>query len=161
MNTQDYIRHKAIIYERYKDKFNELTALQIADFRSEIVNAFKFIPHGVQWVEGQPYASVEELTIDIINGNRMRISVDYNDSALLPGELNLKARAVHDWVHYILQAPFTAEGEIRVYGFQRQFHHSQLSKQILFSEVVLQACYAEYFGKFAPVQKVVLYEGKI
>jgi hypothetical protein len=91
----------------------------------------------------------------------MKISADFNDSRLLPGKLNLQFRAVHDYLHYVLQAPFTAEGEIQVYGLQKKLHCSAIGQQILFSEVVLQACYCEYFGKFAEFQKVVLYKGKI
>lgn len=164
MSNQDYIRNKAIIYERYKDDYERLTTEQIDTFREEVARAF----HGntvpfvdVRYVKGQPYENCDQLSKDIRGNGLMLISSDNNESTLLPGELNLQFRAVHDYIHYILQAPFDAAGEIRVYNLQKEFHKSQVSKQILFSEVVLQACYAEYFKRFAPVQKVVLYNGKI
>lgn len=183
MSNEDYIRNKAIIYERYKDQFNEIDSVDLRQFRLEVERAFNehVLPFAsVYYVGGQPYANCAELTtdlrgsvIDIPNGTAsgkhvlhesrpiMKISSDHNDSKLLPGELNLQFRAVHDYIHYILQAPFTAAGEIKVYNFQKRFHQGGICQQILFSEVVLQACYAEYFKRFAPVQKVVLYKGKI
>lgn len=165
MTNEQYIRNKAIIYERYKDQFDEIDSVDLRQYRLEVERAFRenVLPFvgGVEYVGGQPYNNHTELTEDIKLRNRMLISYDFNDSKLLPGELNLQFRAVHDYIHYILQAPFTATGEIKVYNFQKRFHQAGVCQQILFSEVVLQACYAEYFKKFAPIQKVVLYRGKI
>lgn len=115
----------------------------------------------VRFQDGNPYENVDQLSKDIRGNGIMLISRDHNDSKLLGDEVNLMFRAIHDYLHYVLQAPFNAEGEIKVYKLQKKLHESEISKQILFSEVVLQACYAEYFGKFAEVQKVVLYRGRI
>lgn len=164
MSNTDYIQNKAIIYERYKDDFDKLTEEQIDTFRKEVEEAFflrVYMSVNVVYVKGQPYKDHHELTSDIKVRKRLQISSDHNDSRLLPGEFNLQFRAVHDYLHYILQAPFTAVGEIQVYNLQKKLHESEISKQILFSEVVLQACYQEHFGRFAPIQKVVLYNGKI
>ena len=161
MENSDYIRHKAVVYQRYKDNFDELTALEKTEFRTEVEQAFKLLPVRAVFVDFNPYSNVKQLSNDIVHNNRMLISAEHNESRLLPGNLNLKFRAVHDYLHYVLQAPFTASGEIEVYKLQKKFHKEGISQQILFSEVVLQACYQEYFGKFAEVQKVVLYNGKI
>lgn len=164
MKTSDYIRKNALIYERYKDNFDELGIDEIETFRAQIERAYKLIPHGdinVNRVTGQPYVNVLELTNDVKYNRCLQISEDNNNSRLLPGDLNLRFRAVHDYIHYLIQAPFTAEGEIAVYNLQKKLHSEGISQKILFSEVVLQACYVEYFGRFAPVQKVVLYNGKI
>lgn len=164
MSNEDYIKNKALIYERYKDQFDEIGSVGVRQFRLEIERAYKehVIPFvSVNSVSGQPYENHHALTDDIQKRNRLRISHDHNDSKLLPNELNLYFRAVHDYIHYILQAPFTAAGEIKVYNFQKRFHQAGVCQQILFSKVVLQACYAEYFKKFAPIQKVILYKGKI
>ena len=164
MKTTDYIRHKAIIYQRYKDNFDEISVIDLRQFRSEVERAYKehVLPCVDVWfVTGQPYENCEQLSKDIAGNKLMLISSDHNESRLLPGELNLQFRAVHDYIHYILQAPFTAEGEIKVYNYQKRFHQIGIQRQILFSEVVLQACYAEYYGSFAEFQKVVLYKGKI
>jgi len=163
MTTKDYIRHKALLYLKYKDNFEELTTKQINKFRKEVEEAFGKLPSNL-WVEyesGQPYNNLEELTEDIKERQVMHISTDHNESVLLPDKLNLQFRAVHDYLHYTLQQPFTAVGEINVFKMQRKFHSTGISQQILFSEVVLQACYAEYFGKFPAKQKVVLYKGRI
>lgn len=164
MSNEDYIRNKAIIYERYKDQFNEIDSVDLRQYRLGVERAYKehVLPFvSVRFVAGQPYANHIELTNEIKASGAMYISTDFNESILLPGELNLQFRAVHDYIHYILQAPFTAAGEIKVYNFQKRFHQAGVCQQILFSEVVLQACYAEYFKKFAPIQKIVLYKGRI
>lgn len=154
MSNEDYIRKNAIIYQRYKDQFDQIEWVELNQFRLEITQAFETIPCVVFYVDRQPYKDHHELTADIKAG-RMLISKDHNNSKLLPGELNLKFRAVHDYLHYVLQAPFTAVGEIKVYGTQKKLHCSPIGQKILFSEVVLQACYAEYFGTFGK-QKVIL-----
>lgn len=161
MSNEDYIRNKALVYLRYKDNYNEIDVRDIIKFQEEVNDAYNNIPIPCKFVEGQPYANHHELTADIKAGKPMRISTDHNDSRLLPGDLNLYFRAVHDYLHYVLQAPFTAVGEIKVYHLQKKLHASEMSRRILFSEVVLQACYQEYYGKFAPFQKVILYKGKI
>lgn len=157
MTNQEYIRKNALIYSRYKDNFNSLKPWELLQFQDEVENAYTKVPVRVEYVSGQPYTNHKELTQDIETNKVMRISAEFNESKLLPGDLNLKFRAVHDWLHYILQAPFTAEGEIKVYKMQKKHHTLGLMQEILFSEVVLQACFAEYFGYFAPFQKLVLF----
>lgn len=159
MTNKQYIRKNALIYQRYKDNFNELTEQDLYEFRSEIVKAYNAIPLKeikVLFVDVDPYKTVAELTADVRNNRVMRVFSGGSDSKLLPGMLNLMFRAIHDYWHYVLQAPFTAEGEIKVFNRQAKHHTSITSQKILFSEVVLQACYAEYFGEFASVQKVIL-----
>lgn len=152
--TNQTIQDNALIYERYKDQFNDLTREQLLQFRFEVAKAFNTIPVMVEYVTGQPYSSHHELTKDISNGF-MRISRDHNRSKLLPGKLNLEFRAIHDYLHYVLQAPFTAEGELSVFEVQSKLHN-YFGKKLLHSEVVLQGCYYEYFGTFAETQKIVL-----
>jgi hypothetical protein len=157
MKNENYIRKNALIYSRYKDKFSSLTSLELEQFQNEVEQAFTKVPVKVEFVAGQPYANHKELTQDIEGNKVMLISTDFNDSKLLPNNLNLKFRAVHDWLHYVLQTPFTTEGEIKVYKIQKKHHKVGLMQDILFSEVVLQACFCEYFGSFAPAQKLVLF----
>lgn len=152
--TNQIIQDNAIIYQRYKDRFPELTRKQLTQYRFEVAVAFNKLPCNVDYVNGQPYTSVEELTVDARKGI-IKISRDFNDSKLLPGKLNLEFRAVHDYLHYTLQAPFTAAGEMEVYKLQAKLHND-FSKKLLYSEVILQACFAEYFGKFIETQKIVL-----
>jgi len=156
MTNEQYIRKNALIYSRYKDNFDTLKPWEIQQFQDETEQSFTCIPIRVDFVEGQPYANHIELTNDIKLNKRMQVSTDFNDSKLLPNDLNLKFRAAHDWLHYTLQAPFDAVGEIKVFKYQKLHYSKGLMQDILFSEVVLQACYAEYFGNFAPTQKVIL-----
>jgi hypothetical protein len=156
----DYIRKNALIYERYKGIDLSAHEETVKRFRFEVAKAFQtlnnILPNGVEYCADQPYQNVDQLTSDIRKRGVMLISYENNDSELLPGELNLQFRAIHDYLHYVLQAPFTAAGEIEVYNLQSRLHYSPETKAFLFSEVVLQACYCEYFGKFADVQKVVV-----
>lgn len=163
MTDESYITHKAQIYERYKDSFHLIHPDIKRSFRENVDRAFKALPSTItiDFVDGQPYENHLELTTDIRYLKRLRVSKDYNDSPLLPGILNLQFRAIHDFLHYILQAPFDAMGELRVFNTQKKFHPEEIEQKILFSEVVLQACFKEHFGKFPEVQKVVLYDGQI
>lgn len=158
MTNQQYIRKNALIYQRYKDEFDKLSEQELYDFRSEVIKSYNAIPHkkiNLTFVDYDPYKSVDELSADVKKGE-IKVFSGGSDSKLLPGMLNLMFRAAHDYWHYILQAPFTAEGEIRVFNYQVKQHPSITSQKILFSEVVLQACFAEYFGEFAQTQKVIL-----
>jgi hypothetical protein len=153
------MRTNAIKYERYKDRFDDIPIEELNEFRLEVELAFSRITSGgpvVAFVDYDPYKSLAELTVDIINRFEMKISSLNNDSKLLPGDLNLKFRAVHDFLHYFLQQPFNYLGEYKVYQAQKHIHKSQLRRQILYSEVVLQAAYCEYFGHFSDKQKIVL-----
>ena len=63
---------------------------------------------------------------------------------------NLMARAVHDFVHYTNNfLPCTAYQEYLCWIEQSMGKEKEI-KQILFSEIVLQASYCEQFGHFAP-----------
>jgi hypothetical protein len=164
---QNLIKGNALKYMRYKDQLETIDQKEIDQFRDEIVFAFesinkqiidrhRLISDFVIFVDDDPYASLEDMTESIRNLKYMMVTKRNNDSRLLPGDLNLKFRAVHDYLHYLLQQPFNFEGEYKVYQAQKHIHKSKLRRQILYSEVVLQAAYCEYTGSFAPKQKVVL-----
>jgi hypothetical protein len=157
---KNLMKGNAIKYMRYKDQFDTLAKEDIEQYRRDVENAYErinaFQGATILFVEGQPYKNLEELTVDIFEWETMKISKDNNDSVLLPGDLNLKFRAVHDHLHYLLQQEFDFAGEYKVYQAQKNMHKSKIGKQILYSEVVLQAAYCEYFGRFADKQKIVL-----
>ncbi len=172
MKTSELIRTNALKYERFKDQLPQLwltNPTEISQYRTDVNNAFDRISNQIanggnnsiqigiriEYVSGQPYTSLKELTSDC-EGGFMRVSTDFNDSALLPGDLNLKFRAVHDYLHFLFQQSFGFAGEMNVYKAQKFMHTTEIGRQILYSEIVLQASYCEYFGKFADTQKVIL-----
>jgi hypothetical protein len=109
----------------------------------------------LQYVKGQPYSDFEDAKHEVQNTNILRISTDHNDSIILDSSTNLKFRVVHDWHHLILNAPFTMAGEFRTAQYFMSLTPTLEVKQILFSEIALQAAYALEYGKFAPIQKLV------
>lgn len=150
------IKGNAIKYMRFKDQLATIDPKEIEQYRSEIKEAYSRLWVQIEFVEHDPYKNLEEMTRGIHQTNTLFISNLNNDSALLPGTLNLFFRAVHDHLHYLLQQPFDFEGEYKVYQAQKLMHKSKIAKQILYSEIVLQAAYCTYFGKFADKQKIVL-----
>src|SRR5678815_1308157 len=126
MSNEHYIRKNAIIYERYKDNFDRIPLGELEQFRQEVMDAYKAVANlvDVRYQKSNPYKDVGELTKDIKEGI-MLISNDNNASTLLPGTLNLMFRAIHDYLHYTLQAPFTAAGEIKVFHLQKKLHSSE------------------------------------
>lgn len=152
------IKGNAIKYLRYKDQLHEVPIEELQEFRYEVEQAFNRIQREtdfVKFVDYDPYKNLSEMSIGIETENVLLVSNLNNDSKLLPGDLNLKFRAVHDYLHYILQQPFNFLGEYKVYQAQKHIHKSKLRRQMLYSEVVLQAAYCEHFGIF-PQQKLVL-----
>lgn len=163
MKTTELIQREANKYLRYRDCLERIPLCEVVKFRKEVEEAYDRITHKnlglslkVIFVTGDPYANLEEMTNGIESGNILRISSDHNNSALLPGDLNLKFRAVHDYFHYLLQQPFDFKGELNVYKATKFLHQSDIGKRMLYSEIVLQAAYATYFNGFPQTQKVII-----
>lgn len=154
----DKIQHLANVYARFKCNFSELPQSEIDRFRNEVETAFNRISKliNISFVGTDPYKDLAELTNDIDANKQMLISFENNNNKLLPDQLNLKFRAVHDFLHYVLQAEFDFNGEYQVYKAQKYMHKTETGKKILFSEVVLQASYCTIFNKFPEVQKIVI-----
>jgi hypothetical protein len=174
MTNKQLIQREANKYLRYRCVLDTIDPYEIGQFRMEVDQAFDRLPvnkyhwvygegedytvdHGlqIQWVDFEPYKDLEEMTKDI-KDDRLRISKLHNDSLLLPEGLNLKFRAVNDYFHYLLQQPFDFKGELNVYKATKFLHKSDIGKRILYSEIVLQAAYCEYFGGFPEKQKVII-----
>jgi hypothetical protein len=166
-NNSESVKKNALIYLRYKDRFEDIDIKELTLFQQETEQAYKRLnlpirgryteEQFIQMVNYNPYKNLEEMTKDVEDNNRILISTLNNDSQLLPGYLNLQFRAVHDYLHYLLQQPFDYTGEYKVYQAQKHVYKTKLRRQILYSEIVLQAAYCTYFGKFADKQKVILF----
>lgn len=162
MKTTDLIQREANKYLRYKDQLPNIPLCEVVNFRKEVeetyarIEAASIAPLNILFVDEDPYKDLGEMTNDIRNFGRMKVSTLYNNSGLLPGNLNLKFRAVHDYFHYLLQQPFDFKGELNVYKATKFLHSSDIGKRILYSEIVLQAAYCTYFGGFPDKQKVII-----
>jgi hypothetical protein len=156
MNLQELRKTEALKHKRYKCQFDKLSIDELTQFQREVTEAYDRIPLAIQFVDYDPYCNLREMTNGINDTGILYISSLHNDSKLLPDELNLKFRAVHDFIHYLFQCPFGFEGEYQACQIQMNYHKSNVGKAILYSEIVMQAAYAEYFGEFAEDQKVII-----
>ena len=152
------INHLANVYNRYKCQLNSIHSGCIVTYIQEINAAYdKILQTGLKVVSVSIECNDFEQFCDGIKHNGVMVISDlHNESLFLSPELNLKFRAVHDYIHYIFNLPFTFDGEVKAYKIQKHFHPSEISRKILYSEVVLQAAYCETYGKFADVQKVIV-----
>ncbi len=85
----------------------------------------------------------------------LSISTLHNNSLILNSIQNLQFRFIHDIHHLELDADFSMEGEFRTAQHIMAMTDNNEVKQILFSEIALQAAYALEYGEFAKEQKVV------
>lgn len=150
------LNEAAAKYERFRDMLDQIDPSEIELFKKEVQKAFNMLTIDVHFVDYDPYKNLFELSRDIFVYNRMKVSSLHNESRLLPGDYNLKFRAVHDFLHYFFQQPFGFEGELEVYKVQKRLHSTKIGRKILFSEVVMQAAYCEKYGKFPEKQKVII-----
>lgn len=157
-NMEELKRELAIKYERYKCQFDKIHYTEIEKFSRDVNIAFNVLTNNltVKYVDFDPYNNVEEMTADIETNKVLKISSLFNESKIMDAATNLRFRAIHDYLHYVLQAPFTFAREYEVYKLQSKLHGSKVGKDILYSEINLQAAYAEYFGRFAEKEKVIL-----
>lgn len=144
----------AMLYLRGKDRMKEISDNDIKTIRDITSKAFTMLEKAVkiEFVTGQPYENHKQIIADFATG-KMLISTDFNDSELFGETANLHFRAIHDFYHAILNEPFGYTGEANVYELQKLLYPAKYWK-VLYSEIVLQTAYYEYYGHF-PEQKIV------
>lgn len=108
----------------------------------------------VVFVERDPYASLGELVQDVETNRRMLIYAGHSEGLLWSPEVNLMARAVHDWDHVQHRAAFTPTDEIR--AFQVYSDRTPAFEPLLMSEIALQSASTAVLGQFADQQKIVI-----
>jgi len=145
------------IYLRYKCQLDSLDPELVKEFASYTYDAYcrlRTIGVYFDFVDTDPYKDLVELTCDSMLCSNMKIYSGDNNSRLLPGDLNLYSRAIHDWIHYFHQLPFGFEGECKVYEIQKLLYPESMWP-LLYSEIVLQTAFVEVYGYF-PEQKVIV-----
>ena len=118
-------------------------------------------PMGYDVVDNAPQ-SLPELTEHIARTRRITVERSNSDATIFGcPEANWAFRAWHDWTHFIMQAPFTLEGELavahrqiedmyRVFGYCRE---ADDFSWLILEEVYGQACYKEKYGNFPQDQR--------
>lgn len=103
----------------------------------------------VVWIQGDPYENADDMFADVFVNNRLQIFVG-GTSAVLSPTVNLKLRAVHDYLaHYLPRNQFGLQGEARAFlahvstfkslaGLPE--HDQGLAAMALASEILGQTC---------------------
>ena len=149
-------RKDALKYLRFKDMLESIPPEEIKQYQVDTIKAFSYILVHVEYVDYEPYHDLEDLR-NMVKATKMLLVSDLNNnSKLLPGVFNLQFRAFHDYLHYVQATTFTYKGELETYELKSKYYSSTIGKRMLYSEVVLQAAYKEYFGEFSKEQKIVI-----
>jgi hypothetical protein len=144
------------MYNNLPCNLSDLSVSQIKSIRNVITDKFLDLPCNVEFEYGnKELDSFEYVKKRYFTDNVLLISADNNNSELLPANLNLWLRAWHDYIHISNNYLFGFEGEF--YAFLKHIEgQSDIFKQVLFSEIVMQTAYFETYGTFAEIQKVVI-----
>lgn len=129
------------------------------EFFELIDGLYRALPMKVSIVNYEPYSNLKGITYDIARHGRLKVSSLNNEpyEKLMSCATNLKFRAVHDYHHYMTQGEFNYSGELATFEYIAKLCRSPRMQDIMYSEIVLQACYSLEYGHF-PIQKVVLIE---
>lgn len=108
----------------------------------------------VIFTERDPYQNFGEMEQDVLVNGRMYVYTQFSDVQLWSPEVNIMARAVHDWEHIKHRAQFTQRDEIR--AFQATIGEIPQFEPLIMSEVALQASSTAILGGFMNTQKIVI-----
>lgn len=108
----------------------------------------------VIFTERDPYQNFGEMEQDVLVNGRMYVYTQFSDVPLWSPEVNIMARAVHDWGHIKHRAQFTQRDEIR--AFQATMNELPQFEPLIMSEVALQASSTAILGGFMNKQKIVI-----
>jgi len=127
------------------------TAAELQTLNDWIEREFCAIPCAVKFWTGD--ITLAECKAEFTKSGVLNISTAHNHHPYLSKLANAKFRAIHDWAHIELGADDSFNGEFTTWWCNEAPESIQW---ILFSEIVLQAAAAIYFGEFQP-QKLVKY----
>lgn len=112
----------------------------------------------VEFVDENPYADDEEMKKDVAETGVLKIWKGGTEHPIFDTELNLKLRAVHDWMAHIQpDTSFTGKGEVQAYNAHLKTI-PPAGAPALFTEVVGQASFFNHYGYF-PEQKIATLKG--
>lgn len=142
--------------------YDESPSLEVSpgtkqDLKILIDFLYEQLPYAIRFVDFQPYENHTQMIEAVQNGGPLLISSQFNDSVIFDSETNLKFRAVHDSHHIALNADFSIVGEYATFEEIARLTENTTIRQVLYSEIVLQAASAIVNGEFK-LQKLVLTE---
>lgn len=159
MNWEEYAKLVAEAYDRAPSREPEAEA-SFGAMLSACERFFKILQSKVkvEFVDGDPYTSAEQMRDDVTKTKVLKIMKDHSDHPFFTPEQNWKFRTVHDWfTHVISGQPFTRKGELSAYNTHIKMF-PPAAWPALFTEIVGQVCYQSTRGSF-PEQKVCILRG--
>jgi len=115
----------------------------------------------VEFAEENPYESDEEMRQDVLENGVLKVFTGGTEHPIFDPELNIKLRAVHDWMSHIQPSGhspgFDMKGEVHAYN--AHLHTiPPAAAPALFTEVIGQASFFINNGHF-PEQKIAILPG--
>jgi len=133
----------------------EIAEETMAEFCEWIMTEFQQLPLAVEASNVMRYSSVTEMFADI-EQDHLWESMENYDLDIYPNPFyGFALVAIHDYDHYLQQADFSLDGEIKAYKAAAQRAPSLDIQKILYSEIVLKSATYLYLGH-RPDSKVVL-----
>ncbi len=116
----------------------------------------------VEFVDEDPYENDEEMRQDVLQNKILKVFTGGTEHPIFDPELNVKLRAVHDWMAHIQPSGFSGtgfdmKGEIQAYNTHLKTI-PPAGAPALFTEVVGQASFFINYGYF-PEQKIAILPG--
>ena len=113
-----------------------------------IADLFHRLPYRIEWVEHDPYRSLETMRAEVNASKTLQITTRNNESVFDPA-VNLMFRAVHDADHIAHTCDFDVGGELRAGRIMTARCGDPWGRALIFSEIIAQACVAVAFGNFS------------
>ena len=133
-------------------QISDETITQLCDW---LMNEFQQLPLNLQFSDYMRYDSAEAMFADLEQGHLWVSAASY-DSTVYPNPIyGFMFQGMHDYDHYLTQADFSLEGEIKAYNFAAKRVPSLEIQKILYSEIVLRSAAYLHLGH-AATPKIVL-----
>jgi hypothetical protein len=150
--------HPSTIFEianAYSSSVADVPLVHIRNLWFSYLESYK-LPFTIEEVSGQPYEHTYQMDADIQLKSVLKVSHDHCEHPFLSQSQNIKARAIHDYVHVRHKLGFDFDDEVRAFIAEAQeLPEAYLPiMPILFSEIVMQAAAFTHYGEFLP-QKIV------
>ena len=161
-NPNGWNKYRELVAKAYDEAppFDESAVSSFEAIEPFVDKMFKRISSrvDVQFVDEDPYEGPEEMCDDALNNGILKIWSGGTEHQIFNPELNLKLRAVHDYMaHCQKSTDFTMKGEVASYNAHMKTV-PPAAAGALFTEVVGQAAFFLDRGYFPP-QKIAILEG--
>lgn len=166
------IRELAERYNNTPDELNLINEEQLYILKEVVEHQYNHIKKNnfhFYFTDFEPYGQNPKIKILLqdFHCGHLDIHTTGNDSPVWGAYTNLQFRAIHDYLHCVIEAEFDHTNEHRVLDTQITYAKAvsgqafpfadwDLYYRILRSEIVYQSAYKEAYGAFHIEQKVIL-----